>query len=48
MNDLAPNDSFAYSFVYLVPHGVDNFHATSYASCDGDGHTYLFPSLPPQ
>lgn len=45
---MAPNGVVNYSFVYIVPHGVSNFRATSYAACSGDGgHSFLFPEPPP-
>lgn len=49
LGSIASGSEAPYSFLYMVPHGVANFRATTYASCAGDsGHTYLFPQLPPQ
>ncbi|MHB0915261.1 MAG: Ig-like domain-containing protein [Thermoleophilia bacterium] len=48
LGTLAPDSISNYSFVYIVPHGVSNFRATSYAACAGDdGHSFLFPEPPP-
>jgi len=48
LGNMAPGTNQTYNVFYIVPHGVSNFRATSYAACDGDaGLVFMFPYPPP-